>query len=123
MVLAKIKPCFKRTAIIKIEAIFINNSDGRGMDEGDWAQSTVVITDESGKETEFFIIDEIEYKGETYLLVIETEFIEDDEAEAVIFKEVGEDKDDLVYEEPEDEEFEAVIKLFGERLEDYDIEI
>jgi uncharacterized protein YrzB (UPF0473 family) len=93
------------------------------MSDEDWEKSIVVITDDEGKDTEFFILDEAEYKGGRYLLLIETEFLEDDEAEAVILKEVGEDEKDMVYEEPGDEDFDAIAKLFDSRLDDYDVEI
>jgi uncharacterized protein YrzB (UPF0473 family) len=93
------------------------------MSDEDWDKSIVVITDDDGKDTEFFILDEAEYKGGRYLLLVETEFLEDDEAEAVILKEVGEDGKDIVYEEPADEDFDAIAKLFDAQLDDYDVEI
>lgn len=99
-----------------------NPGQPKDVNGADWDESIVVITDDTGKEIEFFILDELTHNGANYLLVIETELLDDDEAEAVIFKEVGENDDDLVYEELDDEEFETVAKLFDERLEDYDIE-
>jgi uncharacterized protein YrzB (UPF0473 family) len=93
------------------------------MNDEDWQNSIVVITDDDGKDTEFFILDEAEYKNGRYLLLIDTEHLEDDETEAVILKEVGEDGKDIVYEEPEDAYFDEIAKLFDSRLEDYDVEL
>ncbi|HAQ39985.1 MAG TPA: DUF1292 domain-containing protein [Clostridiales bacterium] len=83
---------------------------------------SITVTDEDGNEIEFYILDVVEHKGGTYLLVIED--IEDDDTEATIIKEVEVDGDDVVYELIEDEEeFNIIAELFENNNEDYDIEL
>lgn len=124
----------KRGKTIRIEESDIKKPDDGNLNENvpndrdkdndfDWESSTITIKDEDGDETEFYILDELTHNGANYLLVVEADMIEDDETEAIIFKETGEEGEDLIYDdELEDEEFEAVAKLFDQRLEDYDIE-
>ena len=45
---------------------------------------TMILTDEDGQEVEFAIIDNTELDGTTYLLVVEAELIDDENAEALI---------------------------------------
>jgi len=104
----------------KKEAVSIKKDEDNndfGMED-----SIIRIKDDNGVEIEFCVVDELERNGVRYMLVVETDLIDDDEAEAVIFKEVGGDKDEMVFEELDDDEFEEVAKLFDARLEDYDIE-
>jgi len=85
---------------------------------------TIIMTDEDGSEIEFCIIDELEYNGAKYLLVVESELFDDDESDAVVLKEVGQDGDEMIYEPIEDEEeFKAVSEMFSANLDDGDYEI
>ena len=45
---------------------------------------TVTMTDETGTEVEFSIIDNVACGGERQLLVVETELMDDDETDAII---------------------------------------
>ena len=84
----------------------------------------VTMTDENGEEVEFSIIDNVASGGERYLLVVETELMDDDETDAVILKEVSINADDVTYELVEDEaEFDRVADLFAQKGEDYTVEI
>lgn len=84
----------------------------------------VTMTDENGQEVEFSIIDNVASGGERYLLVVETELMDDDETDAVILKEVSINTDDVTYELVEDEaEFDRVADLFAQKGEDYTVEI
>jgi len=82
---------------------------------------TIVTTDEEGNEANFFILDEVEYSGSNYLLVVDEETAEDEESDAVIFKQVSAEGDEFIYEQPNDEEYEAVVKILSQRLDDYEI--
>lgn len=77
-----------------------------------------------GEETAvgFFVVEETRIGGVSYLLVTETE---DDEADAYILKDLSEDGEaDARYVFVEDEnELDAVSKIFAELLEDVDIEL
>ncbi|KXL51849.1 hypothetical protein CLNEO_28210 [Anaerotignum neopropionicum] len=85
---------------------------------------TVTMTEEDGTEVEFSIIDNVACGGERYLLVVETELMDDEETEALILKETSINTDDVTYELVEDDaEFDRVAELFAQKGEDYDVEI
>ena len=85
---------------------------------------TVTMTDENGEEIEFSIIDNVACGGERYLLVVETELMDDDETDAIILKEVSINTDDVTYKLVEDDaEFDRVADLFSQKAEDYDVEL
>lgn len=82
----------------------------------------VTMTDEDGTEVEFSIIDNVASGTERYLLVVETEKMDDDETEAVILKEISIDANDITYELVEDDqEFDRVAELFAQKGEDYEV--
>lgn len=92
--------------------------------DGSEDYETLMLTDEDGEETEFVIIDSVESKGESYILVLESELMEDDDAEAMILKKTKEEGEEVSYELIEDDaEFDMVADLFAEKSEDYDVEI
>jgi len=68
---------------------------------------------------EFYILEQTRINGQTYLLVTDSE---EDEAECLIMREVGETVEDSTYEIVEDDnELEALLKVFEELLEDVSI--
>ncbi|MCI8702737.1 MAG: DUF1292 domain-containing protein [Anaerotignum sp.] len=84
----------------------------------------VTMTDNDGAEVEFSIIDNVACGGERYLLVVETELMDDDETEAIILKEISINMDDVTYELVEDDaEFHRVADLFAQKGEDYEVEL
>ncbi|MBQ7757492.1 DUF1292 domain-containing protein [Anaerotignum sp.] len=84
----------------------------------------VTMTDENGEEIEFSIIDNVACGGERYLLVVETELMDDDETDAIILKEVSINTDDVTYELVEDDaEFDRMADLFAQKGEDYTVEL
>lgn len=84
----------------------------------------VTMTDENGNDVEFSIIDNVACGGDRYLLVVETELMDDDETDAIILKEVSINTDDVTYELVEDDaEFDRVADLFAQKAEDYDVEL
>lgn len=84
----------------------------------------VTMTDEDGTDVEFSIIDNVACGGERYLLVVETEGMDDDETDAIILKEVSINTDDVTYEMVEDDaEFDRVAELFARKAEDYTVEL
>ncbi|MCR5545312.1 MAG: DUF1292 domain-containing protein [Lachnospiraceae bacterium] len=85
----------------------------------------IILDSEEGEEISFFVIDETKLNGTQYLLVSEQdpEKMEDEEGDATIIKCVAEEADDVVYEFVEDDaEWDAVISVFSELLDDVDIE-
>lgn len=78
--------------------------------------------DGEGEAVGFFVVEETRIGGVSYLLVTESE---EDEAEAYILKDLSEDGESearYVFVDDEDE-LEALSKIFAELLEDVDIEL
>lgn len=84
----------------------------------------IIMTDDDGEDVEFAIIDNIMYKNERYLLVVESSELDDDEATALILKETEISENDVTYSLVEDDnEFDKISELFAENDENYDLEI
>ena len=84
----------------------------------------VSMEDENGVETEFVIIDHIASGGNRYLLVLESSLMEEEEADAIILKEIAINADDVTYEwVEEEEEFDRISALFAERESEYDVRL
>ena len=82
----------------------------------------IIFTTEDGEEIAFYVVEETTLAGENYLLVADSE---EEEANALILKEIkGENEEDIIYDEVEDEEqLEALSRIFEELLDDIDIEM
>lgn len=80
----------------------------------------ITFTTDDGVE-EFYVIDETRISNRNYILVSESL---EDEAEAMIFKDISDEHDtEAVYVPVEDEvELDAVASVFSENLGDIDIE-
>jgi putative Holliday junction resolvase len=83
----------------------------------------IIIPDENGVDVEYYIFDSIEHKGGVFLLVVEVDMAEDDEADALLLKQVGEDEENYTYEEPTDEEFAEIAQILNSRSDEYEIEL
>ncbi len=84
----------------------------------------ITMTSEDGTTIEFVIVDAAEKNGNKYILVIEKDFIDDEEADAEILKEVSTEGEEAIYSVIEDdEEFEEAAALFQEFNDDYEIEL
>ena len=84
---------------------------------------TIPFIVEDGTEIELSIIEQTKINGTNYLLVTETED-EAEDAEAFILREDLTQEEEVVYTIVEDEtEISALSKIFGELLEDIDLEI
>ena len=81
----------------------------------------IAFTFDDNETVDFFVLEETKINGVTYILVTESE---DDEADAYILKDTAQESDEeSVYEIVEDdEELDMVSTLFGQLLEDVDIE-
>lgn len=85
---------------------------------------TIILTDEHGEEVEFAVIDGIEADGQNYILVLEADLLDDENAEAMILKKTAEDGEEVNYELIEDDaEFDKVAELFQNANDEYDVEI
>lgn len=101
-------------------------SDNENMDENmdnDNDLNIITMTGENGEQIDFYIVDSVKDEEDVYLLLVECENIEDDEADAYIFKQVSEDGDDLVFEELKEDEYEKVVMMFEENEGNFDINL
>lgn len=81
----------------------------------------IIFTTEDGEEIAFYVLEETKISGVNYLLVTDSN---EEEAEALILKEVNGDEEETVYDIVEDEEeLKAVSKVFEELLDDIKIDM
>ncbi len=81
----------------------------------------IMLTADDGSEEAFFVLEKAEIAGNSYLLV--TDSIEDEDAEALVLKELEED-DVMMYEVVEEErELKIISKYFEELLEDIELKL
>ncbi|SEQ08299.1 Protein of unknown function [Lachnospiraceae bacterium RM5] len=88
------------------------------------SENFIVFFDkETNKEEKFEIIEEARVSGVNYLLVAYAEDNNEEEADALILKDVSkEDEEEASYEIVEDEiELESIAKVFEEMLEEEDL--
>lgn len=84
-------------------------------------ESITLIAPDTEEEITVFVLEETTVAGQKYLLVTEES---DGDTDAFILKEVATDDTDATYEIVEDDvEFEAVVKIFQELVEDTDFEM
>lgn len=102
----------------------MSDLDKNIMDEEYEEFETITMTDdETGEDIEFAIIDSVKDNGIKYILVIESEFIDDEQSEAMILKEMT-DNQDITYAVIEDEkEFDMVATLFQQVNDEYELEM
>lgn len=83
----------------------------------------LVFTSEDGEEIEFYVLEETKINGKSFLLVADDN--EGEEANALILVDVSEpEASEAIYEVVEDEEqLEALSKVFTELMDDLDIEL
>lgn len=83
----------------------------------------LIFTSEDGEEIEFYILEQTQINGKNYLLVADDN--EGEEANALILVDVSDpESEEAVYDVVEDEEqLEALSKVFTELVDDLDIEL
>lgn len=86
-------------------------------------RNTVVFTTEDDEQIIFNILEQTKINGISYILVTDADD-EDEEGDAYILKELSsDDEEDAIYDMVEDdEELDAIGKVFAELLEDIDLE-
>lgn len=99
------------------------NIDDLNLFEGqDETYEVVTMTDEDGQETDFFVVDGIDYQDTKYLLLVKAEDFDNDEAEAFIFKEVEVDGEECIYEPVEDDaEYNKILVLLQDENAEYEM--
>ena len=87
-------------------------------------QGKITLTDESGNEIDFFILEQTTLAGETYILVTDQADEEAEEAEALILREGIGENDEVTYETVDDEDtLKALSKVFEELLDEIEIDM
>ncbi len=86
------------------------------------SEKVSMVIDDTNEKVEFFVVEQTRINSTNYLLVTENET--DEEADAYILKDISADEDtEAIYEIVEDdEELDAVSRIFSEILDDIDIE-
>ncbi len=83
---------------------------------------TIVMTDDDGVETEFFVINAAAFKNVRYMLVVQCSEYDKDEPDAYIIKESGDWVDEVSFEFVEDDdEYNAACVLLTGDNDDFDI--
>lgn len=84
------------------------------------AEKQIIFTTDEGEETGFFVLEQTTISGSNYLLVTDSD---EDEADAYIMRELEDQDGQCVYEMiVEEEELDALSKVFVELLDDVAIE-
>ncbi len=84
-------------------------------------EGMITLTDDDGQEIDFYILEQTELGGQTYLLVSDSDE-DEEEAEALILREIVTEDNEAIYETVEDETtLSALSSLFEELLDDVDI--
>ena len=82
-----------------------------------------VTLEDNGEEIEFVILYSVEDNGNIYVLAVETDQIEDEEAEANLFKKIKTDDGEVYELIDDDDEFNKIAGIFQlTSNEDYDVE-
>ncbi len=81
----------------------------------------IIFLTEDGEEQEFYVEEQTRVNGTDYLLVVTSE---DEDAEALILKDIsGENEDEADYVPVEEEEAEALLKVFEQMMDDTEIRL
>ena len=83
----------------------------------------ITLYDEDGNETDFLVVDGVEYNGTMYLALVEEEHADDDECEFVILRADTDGDEDILSTIDDEEEFTEVMKLLDAKLDESDYEI
>ncbi len=79
----------------------------------------IIFMNEDGTETEFYVEEQTRVNGTDYLLVATSE---DDDAEALILKDISDkDSEEAEYVPVDENEAEALLKVFEQMLDDTEI--
>lgn len=80
-----------------------------------------LMAPDAGEEILVYVLEETTINQQRYLLVAEEE---EGDSDAFILKQTSEDGEELTFEAVEDDlEFEAIVKVFAELIEDADFEM
>lgn len=86
-------------------------------------QEKIIFTTDDNEEVEFYVLEQTKLNGINYILVTDSDDEEDEEAEALILKDVSSEEDEeAIYDVVEDDnELMLIAKIFEETLEDIEL--
>ncbi|MBO5248033.1 MAG: DUF1292 domain-containing protein [Clostridia bacterium] len=82
--------------------------------------NVLTLTDEEGNEVDFVVVNAVEYNGKTYVMLVEADKVEDDEAEALMLRVEDNGEEDILVTVDDEDEFEAVSAEFEKSYEEGD---
>jgi hypothetical protein len=86
------------------------------------AKESIIFAGVDGEEIPFYVVEQTTLAGVNYLLV--TDSPDDEEADAYIMREIRDEEEQLFYELVDDQnQLEALSKVFVELLDDVDIQM
>lgn len=95
-----------------------------GCEEHD--EEIITLFDDDGNQTDYIIVDGVEYNDKMYLALVAEEEAEQDECEFLILRADQEGDEEVLSTIEDEDEFNEVLKLLDEKLEeddsDYEIE-
>lgn len=83
-------------------------------------ENVLTLTDEEGNEVDFVVVNAVEYEGKTYLMLVEADKLEDDEAEALMLRVEDDGDEDVLVTVDDEDEFNAVSAEFEKSYEEGD---
>ena len=100
------------------------NEDSIFDEMDDLEMESLVVTDDEGNELEYIIIDEFTHAEVTYLVLMKADEVDDEEVEAVIFKQIPtDDEEEFAFEEISEEEYDELEVMLKARLEEFGIDL
>ena len=82
--------------------------------------NVLTLTDEEGNEVDFVVVNAVEYNGKTYVMLVEADKVEDEEAEALMLRVEDNGEEDILVTVDDEEEFYAVSAEFEKSYEEGD---
>jgi uncharacterized protein YrzB (UPF0473 family) len=88
------------------------------MNESEYGNDFITLTDEDGKEIELEHLDTLEHEGETYMVFGVEDPDNEDETAVIIMHPVEEGDEEMLEEVQDDQLLDEVYQLFLERIEE-----
>lgn len=83
--------------------------------------NVITLTDEEGNEVDFVVVNAIELNGKTYVMLVEADKVDDDEAEALLLRVEDNGDEDILVTVDDEDEFNAVSAAFDKSWDDYEL--
>ena len=91
--------------------------------EKDFDYDILTLYDEEDNAIEYAVIDGVSYNEKMYLALVEAEHLNDEECEFLILRQDNDGEEDVLSSIEDEDEFNKVMELFDEKLEDYSLTI